>query len=100
MNTLTRYLRGDDERAITIALVLGVTDGIDNDLQNAYAASGAMHVLAVSGMHVGIIYAIILFLFKPLTKYRWSKWVVAVTSLSLLWGFAFVTGLLLPCCVP
>ena len=90
---INEYVYGEDERAITIALVLGVTDGIDNDLQNAYAASGAMHVLAVSGMHVGIIYAIILLLFKPLNKYRWSKWVVAILSLTLLWGFAFVTGL-------
>ena len=93
MKKINKYVHGDDERAIAIALVLGVTDGIDNDLQNAYAASGAMHVLAVSGMHVGIIYAIILFLLKPLNKYRWSKWVVAIISLILLWAFAFVTGL-------
>src|SRR5258706_1703272 len=93
MNKINEFVHGDDERAIAIALVLGVTDGIDNDLQNAYAASGAMHVLAVSGMHVGIIYAIILFLFKPLNKSRWSKWMVAILSLILLWAFAFVTGL-------
>jgi len=93
MKKINEYVHGDDERAIAIALVLGVTDGIDNDLQNAYAASGAMHVLAVSGMHVGIIYFIILFLFKPLNKYKWSKWVVVTTSLTLLWAFAFITGL-------
>ncbi len=93
MKKLNHYVHGDDEKAIAIALVLGVTDGIDNDLQNAYAASGAMHVLAVSGMHVGIIYAIILFLFKPLNKYKWSRWFIAVLSLILLWAFAFVTGL-------
>jgi len=92
MKKLNEFVHGDDERAIAIALVLGVTDGIDNDLQNAYAASGAMHVLAVSGMHVGIIYAIILFLFKPLNKYKGSKWLVAVISLVSLWAFSFVTG--------
>jgi len=47
--------------------VLGVTDGIDNDLQNAMPPVRHARV-AVSGMHVGIIYAIILFLFKPLTN--------------------------------
>ncbi len=82
MKKISEYVTGEDERAIAIALVLGVTDGIDNDLQNAYAASGAMHVLAVSGMHVGIIYTIILFLFKPLNKFRWSKWVVAIISID------------------
>lgn len=92
MRKLNEYVHGEDERGIAIALVLGVTDGIDNDLQNAYAASGAMHVLAVSGMHVGIIYAIILFLFKPMEKVRNSKWLVAVVSLICLWSFSFITG--------
>jgi competence protein ComEC len=92
MNRINEFVHGEDERAIAIALVLGVTDGIDNDLQNAYAASGAMHVLAVSGMHVGIIYAIILFLFKPLAKMRGSKWIVAAVSFISLWIFSFVTG--------
>ena len=92
MKKINEFVSGRDERAIAIALVLGVTDGIDNDLQNAYAASGAMHVLAVSGMHVGIIYAIILFLFKPLDKFKNSKWIVAFVSLVCLWGFSFITG--------
>ena len=92
MKKINEFVHGEDERAIAIALVLGVTDGIDNDLQNAYAASGAMHVLAVSGMHVGIIYAIILFLFKPLSKFKNSKWIVAIVSFICLWIFSFVTG--------
>ncbi|MEQ8425494.1 MAG: ComEC family competence protein, partial [Cyclobacteriaceae bacterium] len=61
---LKKQLRNPKEQAIAMALTLGITDGIDNDLQNAYAASGAMHVLAVSGLHVGIIYGIVLLLFK------------------------------------
>ncbi|MCU0418701.1 MAG: competence protein ComEC family protein [Cyclobacteriaceae bacterium] len=79
--------------AIANALVLGVTDGLDNELQNAYAASGAMHVLAVSGLHVGIIYGLLLLLLKPLARFSWSRWVVACVSLACLWGYAFVTGL-------
>lgn len=86
-------LKGEQNQAVAMALILGVTEGIDNELLSAYAASGAMHVLAVSGMHVGIIYVIILFLFKPIKKYRWSPWLVAGLSIFLLWAFAFVTGL-------
>jgi competence protein ComEC len=86
-------IRGTQNQAVAMALILGVTEGIDTELLNAYAASGAMHVLAVSGMHVGIIYVIILFLFKPIKKYRWSPWLVAGISIFLLWAFAFVTGL-------
>lgn len=90
---LNEFIKGDQEQAIAAALVLGVTDAINTDLQNAYAASGAMHVLAVSGLHVGIIYGILLFLLKPLNRFSWSRWLVAGISLCCLWGFAFVTGL-------
>jgi competence protein ComEC len=45
--TLARFVAGAREQAIASALVLGVTDGLDNELLNAYAATGAMHVLAV-----------------------------------------------------
>lgn len=90
---LNANVTSEHGQAIAAALILGVTDGIDTDLQNAYAASGAMHVLAVSGLHVGIIYAMLLLLLKPISKFRGSKWAVAFISLIVLWGFAFVTGL-------
>jgi competence protein ComEC len=90
---INQYVNGEQEQAIAAALILGVTDGIDTDLINAYSASGAMHVLSVSGLHVGIIYVIVLFLLKPLNKYAWSRWVVAGISLFCLWVFAFVSGL-------
>lgn len=86
-------ISGEQEQAIAMALVLGVTEGIDTDLQNAYAASGAMHVLAVSGLHVGIIYGIILLLLRPLKSVAWSRWIIAAISILFLWSFAFVTGL-------
>lgn len=90
---INHYIQGAQTQAIAQALILGVTDGIDTDLQQAYAASGAMHVLAVSGLHVGIIYGILLYLFRPLSTFSWSRWVVALVSILLLWAFAFVTGL-------
>jgi competence protein ComEC len=90
---LTTYVRGEQAQAIASALVLGVTDGLDNDIMRAYSATGAMHVLAVSGLHVGIIYAILLFFLRPLLKQRWGKWAIAIISLLALWSYAFVTGL-------
>jgi competence protein ComEC len=92
-NVIRENVPGEQEQAIAMALVLGVTEGIDTDLQNAYAASGAMHVLAVSGLHVGIIYGIILLLLRPLKSFAWSRWIIAFISILFLWSFAFVTGL-------
>jgi competence protein ComEC len=90
---ITEYVSGEQEQAIALALVIGVTDGIDNELENAYSASGAMHVLAVSGLHIGILYSIILFFLKPMQRTQRGQWMVAVISLMLLWGYSFVTGL-------
>lgn len=89
---LKTYVSGDREQATASALVLGVTDGLDNDLLQAYASTGAMHILAVSGLHVSIIYWIILLLGKPIEKLRSGKAVLAIGSVVLLWIYAFVTG--------
>ncbi len=90
---IRKFVPGVQEQAITLALVLGVVEGLGNDLQDAYAASGAMHVLSVSGLHVGVIYAIILLLLKPFSGLSWSRWLVAFLSLICLWAYALVTGL-------
>lgn len=90
---LKAQLPGKHEQAIALALTLGVTEGIDNELQSAYASSGAMHVLAVSGLHVGILYGIVMLLFRPFRNLSWSRWLVAGISLLVLWSFAFITGL-------
>jgi competence protein ComEC len=89
---LKTYVHGEREQATASALVLGVTDGLDNDLLQAYASTGVMHVLAVSGLHVSIIYWIILLLGKPLEKLKSGKAILAVGSVVLLWIYAFVTG--------
>ncbi|MFZ5970685.1 MAG: ComEC/Rec2 family competence protein [Bacteroidota bacterium] len=90
---LKSVVAGEREQAIAAALVLGVTDGLDNELLHAYAATGAMHVLAVSGLHVGIIYLMLLAVLKPLNKRQWGKWALALISIAVLWLYAFVTGL-------
>ncbi|MCF6359857.1 MAG: ComEC family competence protein [Cyclobacteriaceae bacterium] len=81
------------EAAIAKALLLGNKNELDDDIKNTYAASGAMHVLAVSGLHVGIIYGIIYWLFLLLPKRYRKKWLIASISIPLLWGYAFITGL-------
>jgi competence protein ComEC len=88
----TAHLDGHQQQAIALALILGVKDGLDNELTQAYAASGAMHVLAVSGLHVGIIYMILLFALNPLTRSQKGKWALAFISILVLWGYALITG--------
>lgn len=71
------------------ALFLGKKSDISEDRIQVYMNAGVMHVLAVSGMHVGIIYLGFLMLLKPL--YRKRKW-ISVLPIILVWLFSFVTG--------
>ncbi len=92
-STIKHHVAGHREKALASALVLGVTDGLDNELLSAYKATGTLHVLAVSGLHVGILYGIIILILTPLKKIRSGPWMIAVISIALLWAYAFVTGL-------
>jgi competence protein ComEC len=91
--TLKEYVPGDREQGIAAALVLGVTDGLDLELLQVYSSTGSMHVLAVSGLHISIIYWIILLLLKPVQGLKHGKWFVSAVALFVLWSYAFITGL-------
>ncbi|WP_197463476.1 ComEC/Rec2 family competence protein [Cochleicola gelatinilyticus] len=83
----------EDARGILQALVLGEKSDISEDLRSDYAAAGAIHILAVSGLHVGILYAILFFISNPLRRIRFGKGVQISVIILCLWGFAFITGL-------
>jgi competence protein ComEC len=82
----------NNERSILQALVLGQRRDINKSLYNDYAAAGAIHILAVSGLHVGILYFILLFLFKPITYFKYGSLARSVIIIVLLWGFAVLAG--------
>lgn len=78
--------------AIARALIIGERDGIDQELRSYFLATGAMHILAVSGMHIGLL---ILALLKVLALF--SRWVSRKQALLLVvlivWYYAILTGL-------
>lgn len=90
-NTFRSHLKGD-ELAVATALVLGKRDLLTTEIRSAYADTGAMHVLAVSGLHVGIVYLLLLSLLGWLRRWRWGRYAVAALSLMGIWAFAAVTG--------
>jgi competence protein ComEC len=81
------------ELAVASALILGYKDDIDAQLKSAYSSAGAMHVLAVSGLHVGIIFLIFSFLLKFLEKIKNGKIIKGVLLIIILWCYALLTGL-------
>jgi competence protein ComEC len=87
---LATYLE-DEELAIGIALILGDKSLLDAEIRNAFTATGAMHALAVSGLHVGIILPIFLGFLKIFGKYIKRKQAVLIV-VGILWIYALLTG--------
>lgn len=83
-----------DELAVLSALTVGEKSLLNNEIRDTYATTGASHVLALSGMHVGLIYGVLLILFAPLRK-RFPRLNLLFTLLIIgfLGCFAFITGL-------
>ncbi len=93
LQILKKHLPTENEYAVASALILGDKQSLDRDLKNAYSGTGAMHVLAVSGLHVGLVYLGLAFLLGFL-KIRSRYWILFRTTLIILsiWAFALLTG--------
>ncbi len=84
---------GKNELAVLQALILGQRREINDELYQNYAAAGAIHILAISGLHIGILLLFLNFLLKPVEKFRLGKTGKTILLIILLWSFAFLTGL-------
>lgn len=82
-----------DELAIINALLLGQRQDISEDIYNSYIRAGTIHILAVSGLHVGIVLMLLNFWLRPIEYFRNGKVIKVVIILLILWGFAIVAGL-------
>ncbi len=94
INQLREHLPTEREFSVGAALILGYKDEISEDVRDAYSQTGAMHVLAVSGLHVGLIYLFLNFFLgfvKSASRiFRIAKPVILVSGI---WAFALLTGM-------
>jgi competence protein ComEC len=81
------------ERGVVSALVLGYRDNLDPDIENSFANVGVIHIIAVAGLHVGLLFSLLILLLKPLPENRTGNLIRISISLSVIWLFALVTGL-------
>jgi len=82
----------DKEYGLVTALLLGMSDNLDVDTLKNFSAAGAMHVLCVSGLHVGIFFLILGFVFSFLNRYKNGRYVKAVLIIMGIWFYALITG--------
>ncbi len=91
--SLLKYNFKNDELGVINALLLGQRQDISKELTTDYQKAGAIHILAVSGLHVGVILLILSFLFKPIERLKNGAFLKAFLIVLVLWAFAFIAGL-------
>ena len=91
--SLQRSGLSDNEFGVAAAILLGYDDNLADEVRKNYVAAGSMHILCVSGMHVGIIYLLASFLLGFLNRKNWQKTLKQVVLLALIWFYALIAGL-------
>lgn len=92
IKTLQTYIPGKSEQAVAEALLIGYRNDLDKQLLQSYSNTGVVHIIAISGLHLGMIYGVLLFLFAPFKSRRWYRFVMPLTVLIVLWLFTLIAG--------
>ncbi|MDB5225860.1 MAG: ComEC family competence protein [Bacteroidota bacterium] len=95
---LKRFIPGKQNFSLADGILLGHRADIDMELYNDFAYTGILHILSVSGLHVGIIYGMLLFFLSFIKdKNRKIKIAKFIFIFLFIWLFAFVTGFSAAC---
>jgi competence protein ComEC len=93
IESLRKKIKNKDVLSVTVALLLGERQFISSKLQQNYANAGVIHILAVSGLHIGIIVLLLHFILQPLKIFKHGVIIKFVLMLLFLWCYAFLAGL-------
>jgi competence protein ComEC len=92
LSILRMYIPGEKEQCLAEALLVGYKNDLDKDLVQSYTNTGVVHIIAISGLHLGLIYWLLVLLFKPLRKKKVLKWLSPIIIISGLWLFSLLAG--------
>jgi competence protein ComEC len=80
------------EYAVTCAILLGYGAELTPELRKSYQNSGTVHILSVSGLHVGLFAMVMMYLLFFLRGKRWKLLLKAIIVLTCIWSYALITG--------
>ena len=92
LNIIPFFIRGEKEKGLAEALLIGYKNDLDKTLVQSYTRTGVVHIIAISGMHLGLIYGLLMLLSSPLQRKKNIKWLKPVIVLAGLWIFSLVAG--------
>jgi competence protein ComEC len=78
--------------AIATALLVGFQEELDPETKTSFSRVGAMHILAVSGLHVGIIFILLSKILFLLDRNTYTKILKTILLILFLWGYAIIAG--------
>ena len=93
-----QYLPDRSAAAFASTLILGYRAELDKELIEAYSKTGTMHVLSVSGMHVGIVFLVLTAVLRFMDRTRTARLIRAFLIISVIWFYAILTGFSAPAC--
>lgn len=82
-----------DEYGLLAAMTLGDRHGLSREMQSLFSRSGVSHVLALSGLHLGILVSLLLFLLSPLLRFGRGRWMAGGVCVVFIWMFALIAGM-------
>lgn len=89
---LKKYIPSSKESGLAEAMLIGYKDDLDKNLVQSYAATGVVHIIAISGLHLALIYWLLNLLTKPLDKFKRARYVKPLIIISGLWLFSLAAG--------
>lgn len=92
-HTLCQYSISKENLSIINALLLGQRQDVSRDTYKSFTKSGAVHILAISGLHIGLLLLMLSVLFKPLVYFKYGKKIAPILIILLLWMYAFIVGM-------
>lgn len=92
VGTLREYISGEKEQGLAEALLIGYKDDLDKNLVQSYSNTGVVHIIAISGLHLGLIYWLLLQLTRPLKKISRLRWTRLLLIVAGLWLFSILAG--------
>lgn len=92
INVLRDHAKGQKETALAEALLVGYRDDLDKNLEASYSKTGVVHVVAISGLHLGLIYAILKIVCMPFITKKAGRWLALLVVVGGLWMFSLIAG--------
>lgn len=90
--TLRTYIHTANELAVAEALLIGYRDDLDRDLVQSYSNTGVVHIIAISGLHLGMIYGMLNIFFSWFKRYHATRIIKPITIILVLWLFTLIAG--------